>query len=303
MSQRVIHASGPFPGSPGSCTGPDDADPGPGSFFAPALALPAEQMDVARAMRILHRRSGIVLGAHKRDMTARTLGLRARGLGCATVGAYLDLLEQDSQAPEWSAFIGAFTINHTAFFREPHHFRILAEFACKRTRPISVWCCASSSGEEPYSIVMALHEACGQPDATLSVLATDIDVEMVAQARRGVYTLDRTKPVAPDLLRRYFLRGTGRQTGLVRIKPVVRERVTFRELNLVSPGWLIDQKFDAIFCRNTMIYFDRKTQKQILERFVPLLKPGGLLFAGHSENFTYVSGRFRLLGQTVYEVA
>lgn len=303
MPESVIGAGGQLLDGPDTGVGQRLLDAAPGDFFAPVLLPPAGPADVARAIRILHRRSGIVLGAHKRDMTARTLGLRARELGLATVSAYLDVLEQDSLAAEWAPFIGAFTINHTAFFREPHHFRILAEFARERSGPLAVWCCASSSGEEPYSIAMTLHQACSQSDAASSVLATDIDAQVIAQARRGVYTLDRVKPVASDQLHRYFLRGRGRQAGMVRIKPVIRECVTFRELNLVSADWLIDQKFDAIFCRNTMIYFDRKTQKRILERFAPLLKPGGLLFAGHSENFTYVSGLFRLLGQTVYAVA
>ena len=273
------------------------------SYFAQPVLPHAESADLDRAIQILYRRTGIVLGDHKRDMAARTLGLRTHHAGMSSVRDYLGFLEQNAQGPEWNRFVSAFTINHTAFFRESHHFRILADFARKRARPLSVWCCASSTGEEPYTIAMTLHDACDQPAGGVSVLATDIDAQVVEQGRRGVYTLDRVKPVPDELLKRYFLRGTGRQAGMARVKSVIRDLVSFHELNLVAPGWPISQTFDAIFCRNTMIYFDKATQTRILERFVPLLKPGGLLFAGHSENFTYLTASLHLEGQTVYSVA
>ncbi|CAM5190715.1 Chemotaxis protein methyltransferase OS=Castellaniella defragrans OX=75697 GN=HNR28_000436 PE=4 SV=1 [Castellaniella defragrans] len=273
------------------------------SYFAQPAVPRADPGDLERAVRMLHHRTGIVLGDHKRDMAARTLGLRTHHAGLKSVRDYLDLLENNPQADAWGRFISAFTINHTAFFREPHHFRVLADFVRDRAGPIAVWCCASSTGEEPYTLAMTLHDACGQSGRTISVLATDIDGQAVEQARRGIYTLDRIKPVPAEFLRRYFLRGTGRQAGMVRLKSVVRDLVTFQELNLVAPGWPLVQAFDAIFCRNTMIYFDKPTQVKILDRFVPLLKPGGLLFAGHSENFTYLTSALHLEGQTVYSVA
>jgi chemotaxis protein methyltransferase CheR len=273
------------------------------SYFSQPALPKADAQDLARVADILHRRAGIVLGDHKKDMAARTLGLRAHHANLASVRDYLNYLEQNPQIEEWDRFISAFTINHTAFFREQHHFQILADFVRGRRKPISVWCCASSTGEEPYTLAMTLHDACGQSDAGISVVATDIDTQVLAQARKGVYTLDRIKPVPPEFLRRYFLRGTGKQSGMAMVKPVIRNLVTFDELNLVSPSWPINQKFDAIFCRNTMIYFDKPTQTRILERFVPLLKPGGLMFAGHSENFTYLTKSLRLQGQTVYALA
>lgn len=273
------------------------------SFFTQPVLPKAEPADLLRAVQILRRRTGIVLGEHKMDMAARTLGLRTRHLGLTSVRDYVNMLETDVNAPEWDRFISAFTINHTAFFRERHHFKTLAEFAQTRRRPISVWCCAASTGEEPYTIAMTLHDACGQSETGLSVIATDIDTHAIEQAQKGVYTLDRVKPVPPEFLKRYFLRGSGRQAGLAMVKPVLRQMVSFDVLNLVAPNWPFTQKFDAIFCRNTMIYFDKQTQTRILERFVPLLKPGGLLFAGHSENFTYLTKALRLKGQTVYTLA
>lgn len=273
------------------------------TFFSQPVLPKAETEDLTRAVQTLRRRTGIVLGEHKLDMAARTLGLHTHHLGLSSVRDYLTMLDQNPSSPEWDRFVSAFTINHTAFFREQHHFKTLAEFARGRKKPFSVWCCASSTGEEPYTIAMTIHDALGPSETGLSVMATDIDTQAIAQARKGVYTLDRVKPVPVEFLKRYFLRGAGKQSGMAMIKPHIRNMVEFHELNLVAPTWPLNQKFDAIFCRNTMIYFDKATQAKILDRFVPLLKPGGLLFAGHSENFTYITKALRLKGQTVYTVA
>lgn len=272
-------------------------------FPAPVTQLPMSPEDFAQAARLLSDRTGILLGNHKEEMTARVLDAQTRKTGHDSVAAYLNYLRQNPQAPIWQSFINAFTVNHTAFFRERHHFDILADFAKQRPAPISIWCCAASTGEEPYTIAMTLLEARGRSPSQVSVLATDIDSKAIQQAQRGVYTEDRIKAIPEPLLRQYFQRGRGSNDGLARVKPVLRECVRFDILNLVEPSWPIDQKFDAIFCRNTMIYFNKKTQTRILERFAPLLKKDGLLFAGHSENFTYLTQAFRLLGQTVYRVA
>src|SRR5690606_6371819 len=190
---RLWRWNRPDPG-PFSSTSAMIHDAPPASFLTQPALPKADAADLSRAVQILHRRAGIILGDHKRDMAARTLGLRAHHAGSASVRGYLDHLEQNPQSDEWDRFISAFTINHTAFFREQHHFRILADFVRTRRKPISVWCCASSTGEEPYTLAMTLHDACGQSDTGLSVLATDIDTQALAQARKGVYTLDRSKP-------------------------------------------------------------------------------------------------------------
>src|SRR5690606_2342353 len=144
--------------------------------------------------------------------------------------------------------------------------------------PFSVWCCACSTGEEPYSIAMTLRESCAAPDAGVSILATDIDTRAVASAREGMYTQERAQPVPEAYLHKYFQRGTGRRAGMVRAKSMLRDMIDFEVMNLLSPEWPTDQKFDAIFCRNTMIYFDKATQAGLLKRFAGVLKPGGLLF-------------------------
>ncbi|NYT65068.1 methyltransferase domain-containing protein [Alcaligenaceae bacterium] len=271
-------------------------------FSLPALSV-VESNDFTRAARILHTRAGILLGSHKRDMAERTLGLRAKKVNFATVREYLDLLEQSPHSPEWENFVNAFTINHTAFFREQHHFEILGDFVKTRTKPLSIWCAASSTGEEPYSIAITLQEYCPQPSYGVNIIATDIDTKAIERAKAGVYSMERVKPVPEEQLKKYFQRGVGERAGMVRVKQAVRDMVKFDVLNLLSPTWHSNEKFDAIFCRNTMIYFDKETQTRILERFAQVLKPGGLLFAGHSENFTYLTKAFRLQGQTVYVVS
>lgn len=270
--------------------------------MAPAV-LPVTSEEFTRAARMLHQRTGIVVGEHKREMATRTLSMRARKLGVQSVAEYLGYLTQNPDGFEWEDFVNAFTINHTAFFRENHHFETLKSFVKTRTAPINIWCSAASTGEEPYSIAMTLLEALPNAASQCSIWATDIDTQAIARAQRGVYTFDRVKTIPEPLLRKYFLRGKDDKSGLVRVKPVLQNMIKFESLNLLAPRWPTEKKFDAIFCRNIMIYFDKETQTKILERFAPLMKSEGLLFAGHSENFTYLTNAFKLQGQTVYMVS
>lgn len=257
--------------------------------------------DFARIRALIHLRAGISLSDHKRDMAYSRLARRLRAVNMDTFKQYLDQLEAQPNSAEWEAFTNALTTNLTAFFRESHHFPILADFAKKRPQPFSVWCSAASTGEEPYSIAITLLESLGDnAGRQCSVIATDIDSQVLQKADAGVYTLDQVKGLSPERLKRFFLKGTGAHAGLVRIRPEVRAMVKFDKLNLTDAKYALNGQFDAIFCRNVMIYFDKPTQGQVLARFEPLVKPGGLLFAGHSENFTYVSQAFKLRGQTVY---
>lgn len=255
--------------------------------------------DFARISRLIHERAGIVLARHKREMVYSRLARRVRELGLQRFSDYLALLELDSSGTEWEAFINALTTNLTAFFREAHHFDLLEEFLAHRPPPIRIWCAAASTGEEPYSIAMVLAEMYGVR-ADVRVIATDVDTEALTKARDGVYPLLHAAKLGEQRLKRFFQRGRGSREGMARVRPELAAMVEFQYLNLVAPEWPIRGPFDAIFCRNVMIYFDRATQSRILERFTPLLKRDGLLFAGHSENFTYLTKSFRLRGQTVY---
>jgi chemotaxis protein methyltransferase CheR len=241
------------------------------------------------------------LGDHKREMVYSRLARRLRSLRLVDFGSYLAMLDGDDGSDEWEHFTNALTTNLTSFFREAHHFPLLAEHARKVGRPFSVWCSAASTGEEPYSLAITLAEALG--DRVATILATDIDTQVLAKATAGVYSTDQVAKLSPERLKRFFLKGSGQRAGLVKVKPELASTIRFESLNLLANNWGIHEKFDAIFCRNVMIYFDKPTQTRILERFVPLLKPNGLLFAGHSENFSYVTRAFQLRGQTVYELA
>lgn len=259
--------------------------------------------DFSRAAELLKQRSGILLGSHKHEGVARALGQQATRLNLDGPADYLDYLQSHPQDDEWHVFINAFTVNHTAFFRENHHFLILADFLRERSVPLDIWTCAASTGEEAYSIAITLDETFGAASTNAHILATDIDTAAIKRARAGVYAFERVEALSEERLKRYFLRGTGNREGQVRVKPFLQKMVQFGVLNLLDTVWPIEQQFDAIFCRNTLIYFDRPTQITVLERLAKMLKEGGLLFVGHSENFTYHTQQLRLRGQTVYEKA
>lgn len=263
--------------------------------------------DFERVRALIYRQAGISLADSKQEMVYSRLARRLRATGLASFAAYLDDLEAGRLPDEWESFTNALTTNLTSFFREAHHFPLLAEHALKAKSlhggPLTIWCSASSTGEEPYSIAMTLCEAFNTLTPPVSIVATDIDTNVLATAAAGVYPIERVEKLEPERLRRFFLKGKGAQQGLARVRPELRQLISFRQLNLLADGWDLKGPFDAIFCRNVMIYFDKATQRKILARFVPLMKQDALLFAGHSENFLYVSDALRLRGKTVYELS
>jgi len=263
---------------------------------------PFTQDDFTRIRALIYQSAGISLAAGKRDMVYSRLArrLRARQLNCFT--DYLRLLEAgDTQ--EMEAFINALTTNMTSFFREPHHFQILSERLAllPKNRPATIWCCASSTGEEPYSIAMTAAGALGNsPPAR--ILATDIDTNVLAAGRLGVYPVDQVQKLPSELQKSYFLRGEGSNEGFARVREELRQMVTFKQLNLLDEAWPMRGRFDMIFCRNVMIYFDKATQQAILKKLAGALQPDGLLFVGHSESFHSASDIFTLCGNTVYQL-
>ena len=259
--------------------------------------------DFERVRALIYQRAGISLADSKQEMVYSRLARRLRATGIVSFGQYLNDLETGRLGDEWESFTNALTTNLTSFFREAHHFPLLADqLKATRERPITIWCSASSTGEEPYSIAMTACEAFNTLSPPVQIVATDIDTNVLAVGEKGVYGMDRLAKMEPERARRFFLRGRGDQEGMARVRPELRNLVTFRQLNLLADKWPLTGQFDVIFCRNVMIYFDKATQKQILARFVPLMKPNALLFAGHSENFLYVSDSLKLRGKTVYEV-
>ena len=258
--------------------------------------------DFERVRTMIYRRAGIALAESKQEMVYSRLARRLRATGLTSFATYLDTLDREEVGQEWEAFTNALTTNLTSFFREVHHFPILAEHVKKVKAPIEIWCSASSTGEEPYSIAITMCEVFGTLTPPVRIIATDIDTNVLDVGANGVYAIDRLDKMDLERIKRFFLRGKGEQDGLVRVRPELRELVTFKQLNLLADEWPMTGSFDAIFCRNVMIYFDKATQGKILSRFAPLMKPDGLLFAGHSENFLYVTDAFKLRSKTVYEL-
>ncbi len=256
--------------------------------------------DFQRVRSLIRAKAGIDLHPGKQNMVYGRLAKRLRERGHPSFRSYLDALQGDA-GPEWQEFINCLTTNLTAFFREPHHFETLAGELREATGPLRIWSCASSTGEEPYSIAMTALETLGA-GARVAIEASDIDTQVRANARAGVYSLETSANLGDARLRRFFLKGSGPNAGKVRVRPEVREMVSFRSFNLLASQWEAGP-FDAVFCRNVMIYFDRPTQRRVLERLHASLRPGGLLFAGHAENFTDQSDLFVLAGKTVYRRA
>jgi chemotaxis protein methyltransferase CheR len=252
--------------------------------------------------QLIYRVAGISLSSHKKDMVYSRLARRLRARQLDNFADYLDRLDS-GDIQELEAFINALTTNMTSFFREPHHFQILAEQLAEHPkRPVTIWTCAASTGEEPYSIAMTALEALKGTGQLPRILATDIDTNVLATGRQGIYPMDHLKKVPQELMKRYFLRGEGKNRGFSRVRDELRNLVSFRRLNLLEASWPMTGKFNFIFCRNVMIYFDKRTQHTLLDRLASHLQPDGLLFVGHSENFHDASERFKICGNTVYRL-
>ena len=261
------------------------------------------QADFEQVRSLIYQRAGISLNAGKHAMVYSRLSRRLRETGQSTFTGYLQWLQASKGAAgeaEWQEFVNCLTTNLTSFFREDHHFQALADDLRERAgRHLRIWCSAASTGEEPYSIAMTVAETLGA-QAQVSILASDIDTKVLATAQRGVYEAD-SRGLSAERLLRHFMRGKGGNSGFIRIKPELARRVEFRPFNLMSHSWSLGEPFDLIFCRNVMIYFDAATQRQVLQQMHSVLRPGGLLYVGHSENFTESRALFRLRGKTVYQ--
>jgi chemotaxis protein methyltransferase CheR len=258
--------------------------------------------DFERIRTLIHQRAGISLHAGKQAMVYSRLARRLRETRQPGFSAYLQWLEKGG-APEgeWQEFVNCLTTNLTSFFREEHHFHALVEdLRARASRPVRIWCNAASTGEEPYSLAMVAVETLGL-SAQVKLVCSDIDTNVLDTGRRGVYAAD-SRGLSPERLRRHFLRGTGTNAGFIRVKPELARLIDFRVFNLMSRDWsALGEPFDIVFCRNVMIYFDGPTQRKVLEGMHRSLRPGGLLYVGHSENFTDSSDLFRLRGKTIYE--
>jgi chemotaxis protein methyltransferase CheR len=279
------------------------AAPAPASQLEGNGEFSFDARDFERVRSLIYARAGISLNAGKQAMVYSRLSRRLRDTGHRSFSAYLQWLEADSGSDgeqEWQEFVNCLTTNLTSFFRESHHFEALIDdLKARAGKPLRIWCNAASTGEEPYTIAMTVIEALGER-ANVRIVASDIDTNVLATAARGVYPAD-ARGLSPERQRRHCQRGTGANSGSMRVKPELARLIEFRSLNLMDARWSLGEPFDIVFCRNVMIYFDAATQRRVLGQIHAVMKPKSLIYVGHSENFTDLKDLFRLRGKTTYE--
>ncbi len=267
--------------------------------------FPMSDADFRFIQQIAKERTGIELGNHKREMIYSRIVRRIRVLKLQDFDSYCRYLEQNPDA-ELTNFINAITTNLTAFFREKHHFDYLLETALpeikkrnQSTKRIRIWSAGCSTGEEPYSLAMTLHRALGREKWDAKILATDLDTNVVAHGRRGVYAKERVEGLPDAVVREYFQPVQQGNSLAYEVHDEIKSYITFNHLNLLGP-WPMKNSFDIIFCRNVVIYFSKDTQRTLFDRYANVLKEDGYLFIGHSESLHGVSKRFDSLGKTMY---
>jgi chemotaxis protein methyltransferase CheR len=248
--------------------------------------------DFGRLRTLIYAQSGISLNVDKKTMLELRIKRRLKSLELTSFSDYCEyLFGHQGQKEEIVHFLDVITTNKTDFFREPDHFDYLVQKALPGLiarngyeRSMLIWSAGCSTGEEPYTLAMVVNEfAQTHPGFHFRVLATDISTEVLAKARMGVYSEEVVRPVSADLRRKYFMRSRDRNSNLLRVVPELRQMVEFRRLNLKDSDYGLTEKVDVIFCRNVIIYFDRDTQEQILQKLIHYLLPGGYAFVGHSE--------------------
>lgn len=267
-------------------------------ILAQARIFDINEKELQFFQELMLTEAGVTLPPTKKSLVRTRLSKRLHATSCATFTAYCRLLDQDGA--ERQSAVDLLTTNETYFFREPKHFAFLRESlpaAFPSGRPFRVWSAACSSGEEPYSIAMVLADHFGEKD--WSVLGSDISLSMLSKARTGHYSTIRSEGIPAEYLKRYCLRGIGRQEGTLLIDRRLRARVDFRPINL-NESLPPLESFDAIFLRNVMIYFSQDTKTQVVKRLLRYLKPGGHFFIGHSESLHGIDHGLQQMGPATY---
>lgn len=271
---------------------------------SPGFAQPDSDLSPAQFERItemLHAHAGIRMREGKEGLVRARLTKRLRTLGLADFAQYLQYLEQDKSRQEFTEMVDVLTTNKTSFFREASHFDFLREDVFPTLRgPVRLWSAGCSSGEEPYTLAMLCRE--GLTDIAtrdVKILATDISHRVLATAKAGVYPADQMQDVPPAWLQSYWTRRELNGRPAYAAGRPLTSLIAFAKLNLMA-RWPMKGPFDAIFCRNVMIYFDKATQQQLIERYHALLRPGGHLFVGHSESLTGLTHQFRYVQPACY---
>lgn len=240
--------------------------------------------ELDRIIKLVYSRSGITLHEGKRELVVARLQKRLRTLGHGSFGEYVTYAERDASGQEIVALLDAIATNHTHFFREPSHFDFIVDTIVPRLRPgtpLRIWSAPCSTGEEVYTIAMTLQARA--PQVNYQILGSDLSTKALGAARAGVYRLSNVESIPRDTLKRFFEKGLGEQDGLARVRPELRRNLTFRHLNLLEIGDL-GERFEVVFCRNVMIYFDKAVQQRVLTMLERHLAPSGHLFISHSES-------------------
>lgn len=260
--------------------------------------------DLGQIVRLVYDRSGITLHEGKRSLVTARLQKRLRVHGFGTFADYLKHIEGDSSGGELVELLDAIATNHTGFFREARHFDLLVSRVVPEWRarpaagPLRVWSAACSTGEEPYTIAMTLRNLAPAPEFT--ILASDLSTKALRVARAATYQMQGVAALPRETLRAHFERGLGAQDGLVRVAAAVRGHVRFRHLNLLEIGDL-PERYDVVFCRNVMIYFDRQIQQRVVSMLERQIAPGGYLFISHAESLNEITHRLRWVAPAVYQ--
>jgi chemotaxis protein methyltransferase CheR len=261
---------------------------------------------------LVFRKSGITLNDSKKQLVASRLARRLRALGLTAYRDYYEhVIHRDPDGEELREMLNAITTNKTDFFREKHHFEFMRTTffpqCVERARQtgqnrLRIWSAGCSTGEEPYTLAITLltHFPAPPGQWTFELIATDLDTNVLERARQGIYPEETVAPVPPDLVQRFFRRGTGANEGKVRVSSALSEMITFRQLNFVEQPWPVQGPFDLILCRNVMIYFNQETQRQLVDGFAGLLREDGYLFIGHSETLNGTNHLFEPLRGTMY---
>jgi chemotaxis protein methyltransferase CheR len=264
------------------------------------------ERELQRLSRLLYDASGITLHDGKGPLVLARLQKRLKQQGHPSFAAYLDAVERDTTGEALAELVDAMATNHTSFFREPQHFAYLDSSIVPALRarrvpvPLKVWSMPCSTGEEPYSLAMALLDAA--VPAGFTILASDLSTQALTRARAGIYRTPTVAGLPNGVLRRHFERGLAQEDGLVRVNAAVRRYVAFRRLNLIDLPDL-GQRFDVIFCRNLLIYFDQAAQQRAIQALERHLAPGGHLFISHSESLSAVTHSVRWVAPGVYKAA
>ena len=250
-----------------------------------------------------HQAAGIALGPSKEALVTARVGKRMRALGIDDERRYLEHLEADQTGEELVQFLDVISTNHTSFFREPDHFDLLRtlvdEWRRKGLRHLRIWCAASSTGEEPYSIVMTVLDVLQDPDIDFKLLATDISTRALTDARQAVYSIDKLTAIPRPFLTRFFQQDDSASESY-RVREEVKQHVIFRRLNLAQPPFPMRGPLDIVFCRNVLIYFDLPVRQRLLAAISSLLRPEGWLFLGHTETLTGITSGFRMARPSVF---